>query len=72
MRKGKYNPNGICLFKGKVVAQAGYRKGTFLNDSGLNTISDIVQNGGYVEIKKQGRLDTGAEFMEVKIYFIPD
>lgn len=69
MKKGKYNPDGIDLSKGKMRSRAGYKKGTFVTD--LQQVSDIILNGGYVEIKAQSAKDNGVQTLDLTIHFIP-
>lgn len=70
MKKGKYNPNGIDLSKGKMASRVGYIKGTFITD--LERLSDIILNGGYVEIKAQTVKNNGVQTMDLTIHFMPD
>lgn len=67
----KYNPDNKDLTKGKQTAKAGYHKGTFLDEDGVVKMTEIMQNGGQSMVLSQGKLDTGVEFIELKIYFAP-
>ncbi len=69
MKKGKYNPDGIDLSKGKMRNRVGYVKGTFVTD--LQQISDIILQGAYVEIKAQSAKDNGVQTLDLTIHFIP-
>lgn len=68
----KYNPNGLNLFKSKMIKKAAYTKGTFITD--VNKLADIVINGAEVEVKSQEvRLlgDIDVQVIECRIFFIP-
>jgi hypothetical protein len=70
MQKGKYNPEGIDLSKGKMVQRAGYVKGTFITE--LEQLSDIIMNGSYVEIKAQSMKNNGVQTMDLTVHFVPE
>ena len=69
MKKAKYNPDGIDLSKGKMRSRVGYKKGTFVTD--FQQVSDIILNGGYVEIKAQTVKDNGVQTLDLTIHFVP-
>lgn len=71
-KKGKYNPNGNDLTKSKMTFEAGYKaKQAYFMPDGHEKFSDIILNGGIIELQKRGTLDNGAEYMVVKVYFMP-
>lgn len=65
----KYNPNNIELWKGKMTRRVGYKKGTFVTD--LQHLSDIILNGGHIEIKAQSAKDNGVQTMDLTVHFVP-
>ncbi len=67
----KYNPKEQELWKSKMTLRGGYKKGTFITDT--NRLSDIVANGGQVEMKAQEVRDlkgTTIQVIECRIYFV--
>lgn len=68
----KYNPKNIeDLSKGKMIQRVGYVKGTFIDD--LQSLEDIIKNGGQVEVKAQEVRQSGLDqiqVLEVRIYFV--
>ncbi len=68
----KYNPKNIeDLSKGKMIQRVGYVKGTFIDD--LQSLEDIIKNGGQVEVKAQEVRQSGLnqiQVLEVRIYFV--
>jgi len=67
----KYNPKERELWKSKMTARAGYKKGTFITD--IDRLADIVRNGAQVEMKAQEVRDLKGDQVQViecRIYFI--
>jgi protein-disulfide isomerase-like protein with CxxC motif len=69
----KYNKKERDLWKSKMIQRAGYKKGTFITD--VNKLSDIILNGGQIEMKAQEVRELKGEkveMIECRIYFIPE
>jgi hypothetical protein len=43
-----------------------------LDDAGAAVIAEIVLNGAQSEVQKRGKLDNGAEYIVLKVYFMND
>ena len=69
----KYNPKERDLWKSKMIQRAGYNKGTFITDT--NKLSDIVSNGGQIELKAQEVRELKGEKVQViecRIFFVSE
>jgi len=71
MQSQKYNPKNLDLSKGKKQSRVGYKKGTFLHN--VDDLSDVIKNGGQVEVKAEEVTELNGEkisVLECRIYFI--
>lgn len=58
------------LLKRKRSSEVGYKpKHCLLDDSGKDTLVEIINNGAICELQKQQILEGGGQTMTIKFYF---